>query len=74
MKTIVNKTTGPLRVPLPLGKVLHLGPKKKAHVAVHDADHPPLKKLIEDGQLEIFDESGNEAVPPVGRGREPFEH
>ncbi len=72
MKTIVNKTSGPLRVPLPQGKVLHLGPKQTGHVAVHDADHPPLKKLIEAGQLEVFDESGNEAIPQMGR-REPFE-
>ena len=63
MKTIVNKTTDALRVPLPQGKVLHLGPRQKGHVAVHDADHPPLKKLIEVGQIEIFDEAGNEALP-----------
>ncbi len=72
MKTIVNKTTDPLRVPLPHGKVLHLGPRQSGHVAVHDADHPPLKKMIEDGKLEIFDESGNEAIPPMGR-REPYD-
>ena len=73
MKTIVNKTTGALRVPLPLGKVLHLGPKQTGHVSIHDADHPPLKKLIEGGQLEIWDDGSNQAVPQLGRGREPFE-
>ncbi len=73
MKTIVNKTTKALRVPLPHKKVLHLGPRKTGHISVHDADHPPLKKMVEDGQIEIFDESGNEAIPQLGR-REPFEH
>jgi len=74
MKTIVNKTSGPLRVPLPHSKVLHLGPKQTGHVSVHDAGHPPLKKMVEDGQLEIWDGSGNEAIPQAGRGRQPFEH
>ena len=74
MKTIVNKTAGALRVPLPQHKVLHLGPKQTGHVSVHDADHPPLKTMIEAGQLEIWDESSNEAIPQMGRGKEPFEH
>ena len=38
MRTIVNKTTRPLRVPLPGGKVLHLGPKKSGQIADPAAD------------------------------------
>ncbi len=72
MKTIVNKTHGALRVPLPLGKKLHLGLNQSAHVSVHDADHPPLQKLVEEGKVELFDGSGNEAIPEAGR-KQPFE-
>ncbi len=72
MKTIINKTHGALRVPLPLGKVLHLGLNQTAHVSVHDADHPPLKKLVEEGKVQLLDEAGNEAIPEPGRGDRPF--
>ncbi len=72
MKTIVNKTHGALRVPLPLGKVLHLGLNQTAHVSVHDADHPPLQKLVEEGKVELSDEASNEAIPEPGRGDRPF--
>ena len=72
MKSIVNKTHGALRVPLPHGKVLHLGLNQTAHVSVHDADHPPLKKLVEEGKVELFDETGNEAIPEPGQSDRPF--
>ncbi len=72
MKSIVNKTRGALRVPLPHGKVLHLGLNQTAHVSFHDADHPPLKKLVEEGKVEMLDEAGNEAIPEPGRGDRPF--
>ena len=71
MKTIVNKTHGALRVPLPHGKVLHLGLNQSAHV--HDADHPPLKKMVEEGKVELLDEAGNESIPEPGRKKYPFE-
>lgn len=72
-KAVVNKTMKPLRVPLPQGKTLHLGPKQTGHVAVHDVDHPPLQKLVEAGEIEIVDERGNEAVPDMSRrGGLPF--
>ncbi len=73
MKTIVNKTHGALRVPLPHGKVLHLGLNQSAHVSVHDADHPPLKQLVEEGKVELLDEAGNESIPEPGRKKYPFE-
>jgi hypothetical protein len=64
MKTVVNKTHQPLKVPLPQGKVLHLGPDKTGEINDNAADHPPLKKLVEDGQLEI--QSGAEHEGPGG--------
>jgi hypothetical protein len=73
MKSIVNKTHDPLRVPLPHGKHLHLGPLKTGQISAHDADHPPLKKLAEEGKVRIFDDE-NEAIPAATpHGKPPFE-
>ena len=71
MKTVTNKTYKPLRVPLPQGKTLHLGPLKTGQVSVHDIDHPPLQKLVESGDLEVADgtlhpSSGHETKVSTG--------
>lgn len=60
MKTIVNKTGMPLRVSLPGGKVLHLGPRKSGQIADNATEHASVRKLIEDGTLEIQGEGGEE--------------
>lgn len=57
MKTIKNKTHRPLRVPLPRGKTLHLGPNKSGQIAFDAVDHPPLQKLVEAGEVELVDEA-----------------
>jgi len=62
-KSILNKTAGALKVPLPRGKALRLGPHQTGHISHHDLDHPPLKKLIDAGTIEITEADGNEAVP-----------
>ena len=43
----------PIRVPLPLGKRLHLAPNGKGQITPKAAEHPPVAKLIESGDLEI---------------------
>jgi hypothetical protein len=53
VKTIVNKTHEPIQVPLPRGKVLHLGPNKSGQISHKDIDHEPLQQLIEAGKVEI---------------------
>lgn len=53
MKTILNKTTRPMRVPLPRGKVLHLSPRKSGEIADKAVEHPPLARLVEAGDLEV---------------------
>ena len=68
VKTISNKTPRPLRVPLPRGKTLHLGPKKTGQIASEDAEHPPLKKLVEAGEIEILGE-GHAGTVGGGAGR-----
>lgn len=72
MKTIQNKTREPLRVPLPRGKTLHLGPGKAGQVSNKDLDHQRLKDLIKEGKVEVLGEGPS---PGVGReqGRSPHE-
>jgi hypothetical protein len=57
MTTIRNATHRPLRVPLPQGKTLHLGPNQTGKVGDH-LDHPPLKKLLDAGEIEVVAEAG----------------
>jgi hypothetical protein len=52
---ISNKTQRPLSVPLPGGKKLRLGPGKTGQITPKAAQHPRVKKLIDDGELEILD-------------------
>ena len=54
MATITNKTNKPLSVPLPGGKKLRLGPLKSGEISPQAVDHPPVQKLIEAGEVEIF--------------------
>jgi hypothetical protein len=68
VKTISNKTHKPLSVPLPRGKTLHLGPGKTGQIASDAADHPPLKKLVEAGDIEILGE-GHQSAVAGGGGR-----
>ena len=55
---ITNKTRRPIKVPLPEGKKLFLGPGKSAQIQAKAADHPPLKELLEAGDLELGEFSG----------------
>jgi hypothetical protein len=54
MKEIRNKTGQPIRVPLPGGKTLFLGPGKQAQVADKALELGSMKKLVEAGSIEIL--------------------
>lgn len=70
MKTVINKTNAPLKVSLPRGKALHLGPKKSGEIRDEHADHAAVKKLVDAGSIEIFD--GNKgAASQAGGGASP---
>ena len=56
---IKNTDKRPLKVPLPAGKRLFLKPGEKGRITPKSAEHPPLKKLIDEGVIEVLD---------VGRG------
>lgn len=77
---IRNTTKRPLRVPLPGGKRLHLGPSASGQVTPKAAEFPGLQKLVESGELEIVDsrhaksssqESGNSGFKPGGGAAPP---
>ena len=59
MKTVTNKTHGPLKVPLPRGKSLRLGPLQSGQISHNDVDHEPLQRLVEGGDLEVLDDKSN---------------
>lgn len=55
MKTITNKTRKPIKVRLPGGKTLFLGATRQAKLRDDALEHPPVKKLIEAGDIEVTD-------------------
>lgn len=65
MRTISNKTQKPLSVPLPRGKTLHLGPGKTGQISSQAIEYPPLKKLVDAGEIAIADETsqGSSGAP-----------
>jgi len=69
VKTISNKTHRPLSVPLPRGKTLHLGPGRTGQIASEAAEHPPLKRLVETGEIEILGEGHVDPATGAGTSR-----
>ncbi|MDA0667739.1 MAG: hypothetical protein O3A50_08185 [Planctomycetota bacterium] len=59
---ILNKTSRPLKVSLPGGKVLRLGPKMTGQINTKAAEHPPVMKLIEEGVIEILGDGKTKGV------------
>lgn len=63
MTIVRNRTVRPIRVPLPGGHVLHLGPGKSAEVTDRAIEGPTVRRLLEDGTLALDAEPG----PPHAR-------
>ena len=51
MRVVVNKTSRPLKIHLPQGKTLHLGPRKEGQVTAQALESPGVKRLVEAGDL-----------------------
>ena len=68
MKTITNKTHKPLKVQLPGGKFLHLGPLKSGQIADGAVEASGVKRLIDAGEIELLAE-GAESAGAGPRGR-----
>jgi hypothetical protein len=52
---IRNTAKRPLKISLPAGKRLFLGIGGTGQITPKAAEHPPVKKLIDSGELEITD-------------------
>jgi hypothetical protein len=70
MKTIVNKTKKPLKIRLPGDKTLFLGATRRAQMRDDALEHPPVKKLLEAGSIEVLDASAQHAP---GKGPAPLQ-
>ena len=64
---IKNTTKRPLKVSLPQGKKLFLGPNATASVAAKALEHPPVVALIESGDIEVVGKEGGQ-TPTAGGG------
>lgn len=64
MKTIRNRTRKPIRIPLPGGRFLHLGPARTGQVTDDAVNRPTLQKLIANGDVEIVGDAMNVAGMP----------
>ena len=66
MPTSRNKPPASLRVPLPGGKKLHLGPGQTGQVSPKAVDHPAVSALVDAGKIEITDEGQTRTGRSVG--------
>lgn len=79
MKTIRNNSRKPLVVPLPRGKTLHLPPGKTGQISFQAADHPPVRRMIAEGDLELLGDgagpgqaaAGDESIHESTHGHQP---
>ncbi len=68
MKTVRNLTLKPIKVPLPGGKALRLGPKADGTINDKAAHHAALLRLVEAGTIEVFGGSSAGHGPNAGKG------
>ena len=68
---MTNKTRMPLKIPLPRGKSLHLGPGRTGQLRDDAAAHPGIKKLVEAGSIEIFDGGKTDTGGATGTASAP---
>lgn len=62
---IINKSKRPLVVPLPGGKKLHLGFRATGQIPDGAVDHPPVKKLLDAGDIALAGESSHGPSGPA---------
>lgn len=69
MKSVLNKTRRPIRIPLPGGKTLHLGLAARGQVPDEALDRPAIKKMIEAGEIEVFEQDRQTLAAETGSTR-----
>ena len=67
MKTVRNLTSKPLKVPLPGGKTLRLGPRADGTVQDKAAHHPALQRMVDAETIEVLDGTAAGHGPGTGR-------
>jgi hypothetical protein len=67
VKVISNKTHKPIKVPLPGGKFLHLGPNKTGNIAERAAEQPSVLRLIKAGEIEVYEEGSQPQTAGAGK-------
>jgi hypothetical protein len=68
MKTVRNMTLRPIKIPLPGGKQLRLGPKKDGTIRDNATTHAALLRMVEAGTIEVLDGSSAGHGPRAGKG------
>ena len=77
MKTILNKTPRPLRIRLPRGKTLHLGPSKTGQISDDALSREAVQQMLRAGDIEVVGEehsqgaTGPQAVQEATHGHHP---
>ena len=66
MKTIRNRTLVPIKVSLPGGKTLYLGPKNTGQVSDQATELPSFQRLVESDRIEIIGEERGAASDADG--------
>lgn len=59
---ILNKTPRPLKISLPRGQVLRLGPRMTGQISAKAVEHEAVKKLLEEGVIEIVGDGGTKGT------------
>lgn len=67
MKTIRNLTLKPIKVPLPGGKSLRLGPKADGMVHDKATQHGAVVRMVEAGSIEVLGGSSAGHGPQTGQ-------
>jgi len=69
MKTLVSKSRRPIRIPLPGGKVMFLGPGKSGQITDRHAALPAVRALIDAGEIAVAGESAHAGMAGEGGGQ-----
>jgi hypothetical protein len=73
MKMVHNTTRQPVRIPMPGGKVLHLGPDKNGQISDHALEAPAVKRLLDAGTIEVLEEDHAAGEGAGASGERPHE-
>jgi hypothetical protein len=66
MKTIRNRSQRPIKIQMPGGKVLHLGPQRTGQISDQASRLPSFRRLVDSGDIEVVGE-GEPAVSGADR-------